>query len=99
MDFDTTPSSIIVSDCEWDGQTLKMYASDKDGQKWLVTLFTGFFGHGAKYWFAQTVKSRIKRDEALVTLTSRYDEDADEWFVQVGNYGIYSKDLHFTEMV
>lgn len=92
--FDDSPTSVTVNDVRIIGQTAYFAVTDAHDENWIVTLDVGMYS-GGKYWFAQTVESRVRESGSFV-LTSTYDSQADEWFVRAGNYSIHSKNLQFT---
>jgi hypothetical protein len=97
MDFDSAPSSVTVTHA-FLTDTLALFAAvDDNGEQWSIVLNMGRFGMTAKRLFAETIQSRVEKDGSYV-LTTSYDDAKDEWFAIAGNYGIYSKDLRWTEI-
>lgn len=94
-DFDSSPTTIYITSIDLKHTIATMEAYDDSGQEFTITLSMPVGVSNALYWFAQAIKFALVQNKAF-PLISQYDEDSDEWFVWAGNYGIHSRDLHFT---
>jgi len=90
--FDSTPSSVYVTDISIDKNLATMQAVDEDDTEFTVTLDVTRY---PCLWFAGTIDKWLD-EHVSFDLISQYDSNADEWFCYAGNYGIFSRDLHFT---
>jgi hypothetical protein len=96
MDQNFAPTTVTVEDVRIVNGTAYFRGTDQNDAPFVATLDLHIYGPfvGPLTWFSRTVEQKVK-DEGTFALTSRYDEESDNWFTRAGNYSIRSDRFTF----